>query len=404
MALSIGGLAFLDYGEVPACIHTRLILAEVNAATFEYVILTPDLDMYTEILHHSNPDLVGFHLPAPGGGPPPGIPLPNIYSFAPMQAADYGRFMAAGRAEGVAERARRGLAPVAVAAPPAAVPPAGAAVAAAKIWVLAEMVEGFKIGQEMHPPHGVPMLGDFGLMNLVDGGGSNRVVLVKQINPDELGTFCEERIQLARSSEAVEGDDVYAAEDIRTMSIRYLANGERRRAFKESVGEMTVVEMEDFPYTPRTCLEYLQAISTVAESVYGHHLSWVQQSKIPDGARAIYEDQVLSQILDAAISYDCLQVSNLACFELLVRRRQLLAEAHSHDPMAPNYQGADYWMGSKYKHGGAIVINSLTEHVARRLQADSQIMKEKRKLEEAKKLKGPKAAPKPKGGAAGGAN
>ena len=102
MALSVGGLAFMDYGEIPACIHTRLILAEVNAATFEYVILTPDLDMYTEILHHSNPDLVGFHLPAPGGGPPAGIPLAHIYSFAPMQAADYGRFMAAGRAEAIA--------------------------------------------------------------------------------------------------------------------------------------------------------------------------------------------------------------------------------------------------------------------------------------------------------------
>ena len=111
MALSVGGLAFMDYGEIPACIHTRLILAEVNAATFEYVILTPDLDMYTEILHHSNPDLVGFHLPAPGGGPPAGIPLAHIYSFAPMQAADYGRFMAAGRAEAIAERARRGIGP-----------------------------------------------------------------------------------------------------------------------------------------------------------------------------------------------------------------------------------------------------------------------------------------------------
>ena len=128
------------------------------------------------------------------------------------------------------------------------------------------MVEGFKIGQEMRPPPGLPTLGDFGLMNVLDGGGNNRVVLIKQINQEEVGAFCEERIQLARSSEAVEGDDVYAAEDIRTMSIRYLANGERRRAFKESVGEMSVVDMEDFPYTPRTCLEYLQAISTVAAS------------------------------------------------------------------------------------------------------------------------------------------
>lgn len=41
-------------------------------------------------------------------------------------------------------------------------------------------------------------------------------------------------------------------------------------------------------------------------------------------------------------------------------------------------------MGSRYKHGGAIVVPRLTEHVSKKLQADSQIMKERRKLEEAK--------------------
>lgn len=176
--------------------------------------------------------------------------------------------------------------------------------------------------------------------------------------------------------------------------------------FKDSVGEMTSVEMEDFPYSPRTCLEYLQAISAVAESAFGQHLAWVQQSKIPEGSRAIYEDQVLAQILDTAISFDCLQVSNLASFELLVRRRQLLAEAQSYDPTSPNFQGADYWLGSRYKHGNAIVISSLTEAVSKRLQADSLILKEKRKLDEAKGKgkSGNKQAPKAKAGGATGSN
>lgn len=60
-------------------------------------------------------------------------------------------------------------------------------------------------------------------------------------------------------------------------------------------------------------------------------------------------------------------------------------------------------MGTRYKHGGAIVIPSLSEHVAKKLQAESAILKERRKLEEAKgKAKGkpPKAAA-PKQPAAG---
>jgi len=101
------------------------------------------------------------------------------------------------------------------------------------------------------------------------------------------------------------------------------------------------------------------------------------------------------------VTYDCLNISNLASMELVVRRRQLLADAHSSSPGAPSYLGAEHYMGQTYKAGGGIVVPTLTDHVSKQLQAQSQIMKEKRKMEEAKgKNRHPKAAPKspPKGG------
>ena len=104
------------------------------------------------------------------------------------------------------------------------------------------------------------MLGDYGLMNVTDSDGNQRPFLIKQIDAGSLGSFCEESIQLARLSEAIEGDCRYAGEDVRTMAVKYTANGERFRSFRESVGEMTQVEMADFPYEPRTCLAYLQAV------------------------------------------------------------------------------------------------------------------------------------------------
>ena len=142
--------------------------------------------------------------------------------------------------------------------------------------------------------------------------------------------------------------------------------------------------MEGFPFEPRTCLEYLKAVTSLSESAYAQHLAWVQQARIPEGSRAIFEDEVLAQMLDVAVSFDCLNVANLASFELLVRRRQLIADAHALNPSAPSYDGADYYLGSRYKHGGGIIVPALTEHVSKRLQADSQILKERRKLEEAK--------------------
>ena len=105
--------------------------------------------------------------------------------------------------------------------------------------------------------------------------------------------------------------------------------------------------------------------------------------------------------MDVAISYDSLKVANLPSFEMLVRRRQLIAEAHSHNPAAPSNEGADYWMGTLHRPGGGIVIPKLTEHVSKKLQADSQILKERRKLEEAKQKGGPKGPGKGQGQGAG---
>ena len=111
----------------------------------------------------------------------------------------------------------------------------------------------------------------------------------------------------------------------------------------------------------------------------------------------MYEDETLATILDTAITYDALNVANLASFELLVRRRQLIAAAHSHNASAPSYEGADYYLGNKYRQGGSIVVSSLTDHVSKKLQADSAILKERRKAAEAKA--GLRGAPKAKAGA-----
>ena len=370
MAFNPGDIAFVNYGEVPVLHHTRIILATVDEASSQYVILTPDHDIYSEQLDNNNPDVVGVVAGDPGGLIPPILAGQNIYGFAALTAAQLARFMQEGRQEAAAERARLGL--------------GVGAVAGVKIWVMAEMFGGRKIGEQVAVVPGMPVLGDYGLLNITDSSGNTRACLVKNIDADDLDTFCEERIQLCREAEAIAGEDRIASDDIRTMSVQYNMNGERKRNFKDSIGEMSQVELEDFPFEPRTCHEYLQAVGSVSESCYSQHLAWVQQAGIPSGSRAVYEDETLAKILDVAISYDALCVSNLAAFELLVRRRQLLAEAHSYNPSSPSFEGADHWMGSKYRHGGGIVIPRLTEHVSKKLQAESQILKERRKLEEAK--------------------
>lgn len=384
--IPVGSLAFLDYGEVPRCVHTRLIVGHIQGQ--EYQVLTPDFDCYVEEISNGNTDLVQHWLGAAGGGIPPGVPNRSVYGFRPMSANEFANRLAAGAALADAERARRGLnlpAPaggVAAAAVPAAAP--AAAPGPDQFWVLAEHVEGRKVGERVVPPAGHPVDGDWGLMRITDSKNVERPTLICRISEDGLALFCEQRVQAARSTEATEGDDVSASDDCRTLEVTYGLNGERQRGFRESVKELHQTEFSDFPLEPRTCLEYVRAISSIAENSTAQHHLWVGASRIPEGDRSIHEDEVLARILDAALCYDCLNIANLSCMELVCRRRQLLAEAHAHSPAAPSYVGAEHFMGQTYKAGGGVVVPSLSEHVSRQLHAQAQILKEKRKMAEAK--------------------
>lgn len=91
--IQIGDICYLDYGEVPQVVHARLVLAEVDRQNSDFVILTPDHDVYTERLDGGDPDLVGFYRSAANGAPPVGVAIGLVYGFAPMAAADLARFL-----------------------------------------------------------------------------------------------------------------------------------------------------------------------------------------------------------------------------------------------------------------------------------------------------------------------
>lgn len=381
-AIQMGHLCYAEYVGFPGVIHTRLAIDHISG--HDWAVATPDDDVYVEELDASNSDFQRFwHVT--DGGFPLRVPRNQIYAFQPMSAQQYARLIHRGQQLGDAERARLGLA--AVAAPPAAAP---AAPGDDSVWVLAEMVSGHKIGEEVQVPPGAAVDGDHALVHVQNTEGVDCTVRAVKCKKDDLDATCEVIIEQCRSAISKYGEDNEAAADVRTLSIKYNVNGERYRNFKSSIDDMRMTEFDDFPLEPRTACDYLRAVGEVAESCYGQHLAWVQTSRIPEGDRAIWENETLSRAIDLGIRYDCLNVVNLASFELLIRRKQLIAEAHVQSPLAPSYEGSDYFMGMKYRPGGGIVVPALTEYVAKRMHEDSQVMKEKRKLREAKDTKGGK--------------
>ena len=253
------------------------------------------------------------------------------------------------------------------------------------VWAIAEHVAGHKIGEVVSLPSNAKVYGCRALAELPSIMlPFGRPILLERVRRGGLGAMCEQRIEDARRSEAEAGNDRSASEDIRTLAVAYGRNGSRSRTFRNSIQDLYECDFDDFPFEVRTALEYCSAVAKVSESCHGQHLQWVQTAGIPHGDRSVYEDDCLARILDLAIEFDGLNVANLACMECLVRRKQLIAEAHVSNAAAPRYEGADHFMEISYRPGGAIVVPKLSKFVANKMESESRILKEKRKLEDAR--------------------
>ena len=283
-----GDLTYHDYGEVPQVVHERLVLGHVDG--HEYVIATPDRDIYIEVLDGSIPDLSRFWVGGARGVLPRDIPAANIYGFGAISARHYNR---------AARRPRRS-------GPKRLGGSWSRASCCCSLQYrepglrLVTLSAGHKIGEEIVLAAGAAEDGNSGLHHIVDSEGESRTVFVVKMRESEIDSFCEKRVQLCREAEACRGDLVM-------MLSRYGVNGERSRTFKDSIQEMRLVEFDDFPFS-----EYVKAkakaASNVAESSLAQHTTWVAQSGIPAGDGAIWEDDCLIRILDWAVKFDGLNI------------------------------------------------------------------------------------------------
>ena len=106
------------------------------------------------------------------------------------------------------------------------------------------------------------------------------------------------------------------------------------------------------------------------------------------------------------LTVDQLNAPCLQSAELLVRRMQVIREAHRVSPSAPDYSSADIMMGWRYRRAGQGVDAALAAHVANELKNEAAIAKEARKAREEADLRrrAPKGSNRKKGaeGAGGG--
>ena len=387
--MNAGDIAILNYGERPTTWHMRVLLAPTTDDN--WVILTPDLDVYEEQMSRDNPDLVGFHHCGPDGALPPRIHVGSVYAFAPLTPQALRGYMAQGRAEAAQILSERGAPAVGATQeqPAAGVvgEPAGAPAAAADpndTWIAAEDGVAYKKGDVISTdpaplPVGHVRLGDKGV--IPDGSG---FLLVRKVPASEVFK--------------------HKMHDIRVLPVTFDGRGVRRKEFTTAVSQMN----DDPPLGgglqlagPSSALKLLKDMRDQQFTPSTFHEHWIRSSEIPKGDRSIYEHEVLSRILDSMILVDQLNIPALQSAELIFRRLQVIRQAHKASPGNPDYSSADHYMGWKYKKVAAGVDSDLSAYVANELKSEATILKEARKAREEQQArrrgKGPKGA-QPEGG------
>ena len=126
--------------------------------------------------------------------------------------------------------------------------------------------------------------------------------------------------------------------------------------------------------------------------------------KLNYGDKHMSEYAVLAKVIELALTYDQLAITNLSCFELIIRRLQMIEEKYRF--RLPQFDGgagaADpendatlyLGLGSSSTHGrlSVMVMPALSEHIGNELAREAAITKGKVKAHElraqVKKLNG----------------
>lgn len=292
-----------------------------------------------------------------------------MYGFGPLTAAEYQQLLGQARIYAAGARALRGLPAVPVAAGaggPGAPIPGGAAAGVAQdpdVWV----------SLEDEPPHVSGQVISDALGNLPGGHvilGNNKALV-----PIPNGAVAAKKIKRSQLSS-------FEARDVRVLPIRFDPQGVRRRDFAEAV---TLMSQDKLPggelqlEGPPTAIDVLKSLVSRNPTPITDHERWIRNGEISRNDRSIYEMEVISKVIEAFVMTDQVNLPNLKGGELLLRRWQLIKEAHGISPAAPDYSASEFFMGWDRESG---VQTGLSKYVAERLKDEAAVAKEARKARE----------------------
>ena len=373
--------------------HERWVLEHIS--NDEYVVATPDKDIYVEDLSLLNEDIRGIRVRSVAGQVPAGVVAAQIYGLPAWSAAELAALRAEARRVAQEERVQRaGGGAVAAGGLAVAVAPAPGLVGSASDhptgivkWLAAEAGEGHKFGEEVKEVQVAEIKGS---KHVHDFGGG-RTLFCECVDGGDLETF------LQKPSKC----------DYRLMVQRKNGMGQPEKNLQEVAQECVEVPVTwvlPGPRTARWCINYLAVEGLGFE---GHHERVRQICKVDGSAWGIAEHFQTSMALRQALLVDQLNGSNLLSVEIQFRRLQTIEFSYAEKareaenrsmPGKLSLEEQSSFGGVTRQFSTLMICPSLLEHVKTETEKEAVLQKSLRKAREEREAAKKASAGKKKAG------
>jgi len=359
--------------------HERLVLFHVVQE--EYVVATPDLDVFVEDLSLLNDDLKGIRVKPGPNVLPPGISAADVYALPVFTAAEIANLRTQGQAIAAAETAARGIGAGGLGAPAPAQPVAVAASAGDEIlagqlyWVAAEQKGATKFGDRVQGVNDALVDGAKAVHILADGGS----LFVECMYGEKIREYKKRP----------------ASWDVRIVPLTYDAMGKAECSLKDVVQQCSEVDMNwtlAGPRTARWCVSYLIVENLGLE---GHHERVRQLCRLDSSSWGMQEHYQLTMTLKYAMQNDQVNPYNNLFVEVIFRRLQTIEYAYMDKAREQEAKavGGKLSLEEQSTFGGItraastlMICPELLTHVKNEVEKDASLSKNLRKAREEREL------------------
>lgn len=173
------------------------------------------------------------------------------------------------------------------------------------------------------------------------------------------------------------------AGDLRLLSCERLSSGRRQLTLTRALEKMSDSKFDDWPHRgQKSCKEFLESVAEHGGDLTTYHTAFLRRSGLSDNSAAAHEYKNLLSILRYAISYDQLDVSNLACLEQVSRRILEIQVAVRRNPKHPTFDAFDYAARGSIDEVGGARASSYGEWMAEQQKNEAKTLKSTREWRE----------------------